>query len=1396
MSDPSSPTPEVTLSQGEIRPSEAVTLSLSTGTVDTKGLPSIPGYEILSELGRGGMGIVYRARQTSLDRIVALKMLLHGHQSTTADRSRFHTEAEALARLAHPHIVQIHEISEWQPSEGGPAHAYFAMEYCAGGALDGRLGQGPFTPIEAARLLSTLARTVQAAHDKGIVHRDLKPGNVLLTDTGQPKITDFGLAKRLDLSAAHTASGAILGTPAYMAPEQASSKTVGPAADIYALGVLLYECLTGKVPFLGATMGDTILQVLSEEPVPPRRLQPRLPNDLDTICLKCLEKDPSRRYPTALALAEDLDRFLAGEPIRAHPIGPLGRLGRWARRNPALAGLTATVALLLVMATAISTTQAIRLDRARTQAQENADRAEKALGEREDALTRLEQALRGEQAAAQVAREARSVAEGREKLAAQERARAETASYVGLIGLAERYWSSNQVELAERKLDLCPPGLRRWEWRFLKALCQAELSAVTGPPNQTGVSALSPDGRLVASVCESRSAAAGLGLVRYPVQVWDGGTGSTRFNLPLGAEFTSAKAMCFSPDSKQLAVVDADHTIKIFPVSGEEVEAPLLELQGHAGRVISLAYSSDGRTLLSGSLDGTVRRWSIADGKLLGTCKVSEGRIQVLACGPRAEVAVGLDTGAILYLDYQRGEAVRRWIKERHHRTVRALTFRTDGKQLLSGGEDGSVRLWDPAGGRELRVLAHSGPVTTVTFNLKGDQVVGGGEDRAVIVWDATTGREQLTLRGHNAPIQAMIYRAGGSELVVLDRQGVIKTWDARTGRVGLRLAAGPSGKLAIRPDSKQVATTDGSAIRLFALSTGEPQGSIDVGPDRQLREIAYTADSKRMVSIATFRQGDMFPQAEIFIWDLESRKLLDRITSPMFLGQTVALSRNGRWAGVKTTDNSVALWDLHARPAARTTITTEDIKRIHQLALAPDGRLAIAGQGPFQGFGIETPVVEILSPGRKRIAQFHEQEGPIQSITFGPLGSSWLATGSSDRLVHLWNVKPPTNWPVGTVWTTREPELVLRGHTGSIASIDFSPDGHRLITIGAELKLWALPDGEELLTWPIAGQSIAFGPRGRHLAIASQIGQAYLWDSNPVRDTLLLRDAGSVLSFVGSSQQLAVAGRDEGTSLWNLERVGQKARLAVRGEGLPRRQPEVIRALSTSAQGKLLATGAEDGTVRFWEPKTRRLVQTIHAHADRVTAVSFSVDSTMLASASADETVKIWEVASGKLLSTFTGHTDRVLCVAFHPDGKRAASGGEDRKVHIWDPQKGKSISSPLTHPDVVNAVAYQPGGSLLAVGCEDGIVYLCDNAGKRIKELKGHDDAVRALTFRFDGKRLVSAGWDRRLKVWDMDAGRELATLGGHAEGLTAVAYSPDGQWLASVDESMLVQIWNRID
>jgi hypothetical protein len=432
-----------------------------TGSSSHAGQPAAPPlYEILGVLGRGGMGVVYRARQIRLNRVVALKMILAGSHANPEDQARFLTEAEAVAAIQHPGIVQVYTFGTY---EGLP---YMAMELCPGGSLAQKLAGTPLPPKEAAALVAQMARAIQAAHDKGIVHRDLKPANILLAADGSPRVTDFGLAKRVAFDSGLTQTGALLGTPSYMAPEQAkASKHTGPPADIYALGAILYECLAGRPPFKGATAVETLQQVMDTEPVSVRTLQPRVPRDLETICHKALHKEPARRYATAADLAADLDRFLAGEPVLARPVGPLERGWKWVKRRPVVTGLFAAFVLSLVGGMASTSRWALIAGQREQLARQREQEVRDAL----DAAGRIAVLL-----ASNVLAPIGPPEVNREGHRDQGMSPAELAAIEGLAQLPR---AIDRVELIRRILDN-PATVRKLSWRLqpvLRALVELDL---------------------------------------------------------------------------------------------------------------------------------------------------------------------------------------------------------------------------------------------------------------------------------------------------------------------------------------------------------------------------------------------------------------------------------------------------------------------------------------------------------------------------------------------------------------------------------------------------------------------------------------------------------------------------------------------------------------------------------------------------------------------------------------------------------------------------------------------------------------------------------------------------------------------------------------------------------
>jgi hypothetical protein len=517
-----------------------------------------PGYEVLGELGHGGMGVVFKARQIKAGHLVALKMILAGRHAEPDQLSRFRTEAEAIARLQHPHVVQVFEVGE---HNGLP---FFSLELCPGGSLDKKLAGTPVPPREAATLVAKLAQGVQAAHQARVLHRDLKPANVLLAANGTPKVTDFGLAKKLDAQGV-TLPGVIMGTPSYMAPEQASGAgaELGPVVDVYALGAILYECLTGRPPFRAATVLDTLRQVVSEEPVPPRQLNAQVPRDLETICLKCLHKEADKRYRSAAELAQDLGRYLGGEPVQARPVRSWERAWKWARRRPALASLAAVIVVATLSLLGGGLWFMAQLTEQRNQAIQARDEVEREKTRTEKQLLRSEWLL-----------------------------------YASQIALAQRAWQDGDVQHARDLLDACRWDFRGWEHAYLRHLFDETYQTFRGHTHWVHSVSFSPDGKRLASASLDQT-----------VKVWDAQTGKEV--LTLKGHTLWVHSVSFSPDGKHMATASGElgkpGEVKVWDgQTGQEV----LTLEGHTEPVLGVVFSPDGKRLASASGDKTVKVWA------------------------------------------------------------------------------------------------------------------------------------------------------------------------------------------------------------------------------------------------------------------------------------------------------------------------------------------------------------------------------------------------------------------------------------------------------------------------------------------------------------------------------------------------------------------------------------------------------------------------------------------------------------------------------------------------------------------------------------------------------------------------------------------------------------------
>jgi serine/threonine protein kinase/WD40 repeat protein len=1010
--------------------------------------PLVPGYQILGELGRGGMGVVYKARQVGLNRLTALKMVLAGPYAGPHELVRFLAEAEAVARLQHPNIVQIYEVGK---HAGMP---FFSLEFVEGGSLSQLLAGQPQPPRDAARLVETLARAVHFAHQRGIVHRDLKPGNVLLAfsrrsesgagegvapaplserrlNDAAPKITDFGLAKRLEGGGGLTQTGAILGTPGYMAPEQAEAKKeVGPAADVYALGAILYELLTGRPPFRATTPVDTILLLLSADPVPPSRLQPGVPRDLETVCLKCLLKEPRKRYGSAEELADDLRRFLTDQPIRARPVGRLERTWRWCRRNPMVAGMTASVALLLLLLAVGASGAAGWLHASRAQVSEQLKKTREAETARTEQLWQsLLDRARAEHFSRQPGQRFASLDALAEaaRLRPDEQLRDQAIASLALpdLRLGQEWdgWPPGTARLAlgpDHRLYARADRIGAVTVR--RVADDQEVLLLPGPERPVDWLGFSPDGRLLAVAWKGSAG------------VWDLET-----RRPLWQDKVSLHALAFSPDGGRLALGEAAGTVRLIelPAVRPLGRWPAAVMPGH------LAWRPDGRQLaVCASGTPFVAVHDAAGGALVTRLALGDVRPSTAAVWhPHGDrLAVGSDIGRAYVIHVPTGRTLA--VMEGHAQYLDDVAFLAGGDLLWTSSWDGSTRLWDTATGRA--VLVRVGVIHHAPRRDGGalGYTVNGSRLQVVEVATAPEYRTFVSTLGAGRGEYRHAAVSPDGRLLAVGMDDGLRLWDLVVGR---ELAFVPSGAVSdvfFRPDGRELLACAGHQVFRWPLRAAP--GEVTLGPPRQVpvpfapHRVAQSPDGRRLAGV-----GRTEPR-QVFLWGLEEDKLLRVAAEPHRGGSEVAVSPDGRW-------------------------------------------LAAAGW--------HSPAVSLYEAGTGRLRQRINVGGSAR-VFFTPDSQTLIACHGGGY--RFWQLGP---------WEELPP---LPGNVAYPGPVAFSPDGKvmALETAPGVIALRDLASGRTLarLEDPYHDRAteIVFSPDGTHLVNLAHYARAvHVWDLGLIRRRL-----------------------------------------------------------------------------------------------------------------------------------------------------------------------------------------------------------------------------------------------------------------------------------------------------
>ena len=1023
-------------------------------------------YEILDEIARGGMGVVYKARQNSLNRPVALKMILSAQLASEADVQRFHIEAEAAAKLEHPGIVPIHEVGEHDGQH------FFSMALVEGGSLSDLVSDGPLVPKQAAELVRSISEALQYAHSRNIVHRDLKPANVLLDEQGSPKVTDFGLAKDMQENSGLTTDGQIMGTPSYMPPEQAAGNVdeVGPLADVYSLGAILYYLATGRPPFQANSVMGTLRQVLMEEPDTPRQHNPAVDLDLATVCLKCLEKDPNRRYGSAGELADELGRYIRHEPIVARPLGRTARFGRWCRRNPVVASLIALVTVLLV-AVAI-----------------------------------------GAMWTAQRERNLRAVAVTAQHEAQDRLVRQYVANGVRLMDEGDLLGSLPLFVEALRLDKNNPLREKMHRYRIASVLQQSPKPIQIWFHAEPVVDAqFSSDGQRVVT-CAGQTA-----------RVWDTESGEA-LTPPLPHEGVVLQAS-FNAEAGFVVTACDDGVARVWVLASDE---PTCVRLNHDGAVSHAVFSPNGTHVATASQDKTVRVWDAVSGEPVspplphpyGVHCVSfspGGRRLVAACGKPVRAYFG--SGEARLWDAVTGEAVADPLH--HDGNVTFACFSPDGQRVVTAGDDFVARVWDTGDGRLLMPpLKHIDMVTHAEFSPDGRRLATASDDDTVRVWDAETGEAMIAPLKHPGEVRRISFSPDGRRIATACHAGTAHVWDSITGEpaVARLVHSGPVDHVAFSPDGHRIVTgSRDRTARIWDLAAAEPDVR-QLSHSARIRAASFSPDGHRVVTasydgtarvwdsdtgaavtpllqhngrvtFATFHPTDDLvvtacADGTARVWDAATGEHVSQRLEHSASVNSATFNPEGDKVVTACADRTAQVWNWSGGTLAIPELNHD--ANVGSASFSPDGRLiATISDSTVRLWDAQTG---------KQVGKPIDHSWPVFSATFSPDGSC-IATACGEQLgegggqARIWDT------------STTEPVTPPLTHLHGVGHISFDPDGRRVVTASFDdsARVWDADSGNPL-TSPLqhAGDLLhaEFSEDGLRVATASDDRTARVWDA------------------------------------------------------------------------------------------------------------------------------------------------------------------------------------------------------------------------------------------------------------------------------------------------------------